>query len=195
MVDEGKTSEPVVIRRQQVRQLIVLGVVILASGIVIGFGATTLCFKDRIVKPKRYGNMEHLQLAKKMRADYDLSEEQSGQLRELFKKQFAGIRSIQEESQQKMATQRQELTADIKEVLTKEQFDRWLKEFKAREKKSHMQRRQRQRSSGGQRQGDRKPRQFDGKGNGGPGPGSGSRGPGGPRGGSSRDHDAPIDRR
>ena len=175
MVDEGKTIGSVVIRGRQVRQLIVLGVVILASGIVIGFGAMTLCFKDRIVKPKRYAGKEYLQVAKRMRADYDLSEEQSRQMKELFKKQFAGMQSIQQESQQKMTTQRQELIANIKEVLTKEQFDKWLKEFKTRERKSRMQRRQRQRGSGERRQGDRRPRQFDGKGDGGPGP----RGPGG----------------
>lgn len=182
MVDEGKTSEPVVIRGRQVRQLIVLGVVILASGIVIGFGATTLCFKDRIVKPKRYAGKEYLQVAKRMRADYGLSEEQSAQMKEIFKKQFEGVQSIQQESRQKMAVQRQELIANIKEALTKEQFDRWLKEFKTRERKSRMQRRQRQRGSGERRQGDRRPRQFEGKGDGGPGP----RGPGGQGGKRSR---------
>ena len=179
---------------RQVRQLIVLGVVILASGIVIGFGATTLCFKDRIVKPKRYAGKEYLQVAKRMRADYDLSEEQSRQMREIFKKQFAGMQLMQQESQQKMETQRKELIASIKEVLTKEQFGKWLKEFKKRERRSRMQRRQRQRGSGEQRQGERKPRQFEGKGGSGPDPGPrGPRGPGGSR--EPRNHDTPTDRR
>ncbi len=186
MVDEAKTTEPVVIRSRQAWQLIALGVIILASGIVIGSGATMLCLKDRTVRTKKYEGKQHLQIVKKMQSDYKLSKEQSGQLEEVFKKRFASTQAIRQESRQKIDAERKELVASVKEVLTQEQFDKWLKEFKAREKKSRDRRRQRQKG-----QGERRKRERNGPGNGKPQP----REPGGAgRPGGPVDHDAPMDR-
>ncbi len=187
MVDEEKTTGPVSISRRQTRQLIALGVVILISGIVIGSGATMLCLKDRTVRPSKYEGKQHLHLVKKMQADYDLSKEQSGQLEELFKKRFANTQTIRQESRQKMNEERKELIASVKEVLTKEQFDKWDKEFKTREKKSRDRRRKRQGGSGQHRKGGRRPEGRNGGGR--PQP----RGPGGLNG--PRNPEAPMDRR
>ena len=64
MVDEAKTTESLVIGRRQARQLIALGVVILASGIVIGAGIAVFCLKDRTVRSVKYEGKQQLQMAK-----------------------------------------------------------------------------------------------------------------------------------
>jgi hypothetical protein len=68
-----------------------------------------------------------------------------------------------------MADQRKELVAGVKEVLTEEQFDKWLKQFKARERKIR-QREQRQKGQGDHKKGEHKPKGRGGDGKGRPRP-------------------------
>jgi hypothetical protein len=130
-------------RRQVIAQVIV-GAVILVSGIAIGGGGTILALKDRILpvidgpqppggntpdangrdpsKPSRW-------IADKWRTDYGLDEKQTQQARETLAKEFATTERLREEFRKAEQAQREKFVLAVKAILTSEQFAKWEPDF------------------------------------------------------------------
>ena len=139
MVEE-KTTPPgggkmTIISKRRAIQLILLGLVTLASGVIIGAGAVTLIYKDRIFRPGPGMGRGHLELVGDMRAKYNITDEQAVKLNDIFKQQFESMQSFRRETEQEMDYHRKGLIAEVKEVLADEQFEKWLKKMNERDRK------------------------------------------------------------
>jgi hypothetical protein len=149
MVDEGRPDHhalphrhPPIPRRQIVAQVIV-GAVILVSGIAIGAGGTILALKDRIIPPFRErtssgktpgqdpneGGRRSDWIAKRWQEDYGLSDEQARQVRETLAKEFQATDKLWADFRKAEETQRQKFALAMKGILTAEQFTKWEADF------------------------------------------------------------------
>ena len=170
MVDEKKSPSPITPRkylshrgRQMCLQFIV-GIVILFSGIVTGWGATVLWLKDKVVlgpaPAPRY-------IVEDMRTRYDLTPQQAKQVEDVLGKSHKAVAGLRQDFEQKITAELQKLSAEMKKILSPEQLKRWEHDCRAR----------RERGPGPMRRGPG--RRAPGQ----PGPdrrGPGPRGPGGP---------------
>jgi len=165
-------------RVHRTRDLVLLAVLILGSGVVIGAGGVFLAAPDKMIPPPMPPRLDPI--VGIMKDDYGLTDEQVEAIRPAFAKHFEQMWATWKENEQKMADIRTQLDKDLQEVLTPEQFAKW------REKVEQLKRdaERWQRGRGDHRQGPGGP--------GGPGdwrrgeaPGGGGRGPSGGRAGGT----------
>jgi hypothetical protein len=136
MVNEPSTSNPpsgkkrVSHRRKQIYLQIIVGIIILSCGIVIGSGATLLHLKDRMIMrgPRPPLNS----IVEDIRARYDLTEEQSAQAEDILRKRQETMHTLFGEFREKIEAEFQELSMEMKEILSPEQYERWEHDFKTR---------------------------------------------------------------
>lgn len=129
-------------RRQVIAQVIV-GTVILFSGIAIGGGGAILALKDRIV-PKftpptpngRTSNQDANEAAKRSdwiaerwRSDYGLDDVQTRQAKEMLAKEFAATERLRQDFWKAEQEQRAKFALAMKSILTLEQFVKWESDF------------------------------------------------------------------
>lgn len=109
---------------------IVLAAVILASGIAIGAGGAILLAKNGLLwihfKP-----MTADDITKKLTKKYDLNQQQTKQVAEVMNKAFEQMRADEAEMGKKRDAYAEVMIADMEEILTPEQFERWHKDFQA----------------------------------------------------------------
>jgi hypothetical protein len=160
-VDDVKKTP---LRPKQKWTMGLLGIIILASGFVLGASTTFFVLQDKVVT--RPGPKPRPDRGKEFAEKYHLSPEQQEKVDALFESQHKLFKDMYEDSAAIMKTNREEMVAEMKTILTPEQFQRWEKEFLDRFKR-------RGRGDGGRRWG-------------GPGRGPGSGPGGGPDGGSRR---------
>jgi len=150
MVDVGKPDHhatphrhPPIPRRQILAQIIV-GAVILLSGIAIGGGGTILALKDRIIPVVRTrpltgktGVQDPNEAARRSdwiagrwKDEYGLSEEQMQRAKETLAKEFVATEKLWQKFREAEETQRQKFVLAMKGILTPEQFTRWEADFK-----------------------------------------------------------------
>jgi hypothetical protein len=115
--------------RRQIYLQIVAAMVILICGVVIGSGAALLRFKDNIV-PNRVPPAGDI--VRDMRARYDLTEEQAEKAKIAVKESGERMRTIFTGIREKMDAEFKQLSADMKEILTPEQFKQWERDFRSR---------------------------------------------------------------
>jgi Spy/CpxP family protein refolding chaperone len=142
MVDETKPEHPLhphrppFSRRQLLMQVVVAGV-ILVSGIGIGTGGTILALKDRIVwqdpptPPDRGGERgpRPPNVVEEWKTKYSLSDEQAQKVKALFDARFEAGRLRWEQLRKIEADEREQLVADMKGILTPEQFESWHADY------------------------------------------------------------------
>jgi uncharacterized protein YneF (UPF0154 family) len=138
MVDEKKVpelnehswkSQP---RRRQIILQIIVGVIIFISGIVVGSGGTVALLKNRVIWIHRHPRIEAAHIAKEIASQYGLKDEQTQRVEQIFNSRFQTRTTIRQEYEAKMETENQKLVAEMKEILSPEQFQRWNKDFEAR---------------------------------------------------------------
>lgn len=150
MVDVGKSDHqatphrhPPIPRRQIVAQVVV-GAVILISGILIGGGGTVLALKDRIIPEVRKqpltgktGVQDPNEAARRSdwiagrwKEEYGLSDEQMQQAKDTLAKEFVATEKLWQKFREAEETQRQKFVLAMKGILTPEQFTRWEADFK-----------------------------------------------------------------
>ena len=118
-------------RGRQIVLQIVVGMIILICGIIIGSGAAVLRLKDEMVM--RRGPFPPTRaVAEDMAARYDLTPEQTEKVEAAFGKSRETLRTLFEESRSKSEAEFKKLSAEIKKILTPEQFERWEQDFKRR---------------------------------------------------------------
>jgi len=142
MVNETKPEHPLhphrapFSRRQLLMQVVVAGV-ILASGIGIGTGGTILALKDRIVwqdpppPPDRGGERgpRPPNVVEEWKTKYSLPDEQAQKVKALFDARFEAGRLRWEQLRKIEADEREQLVADMKGILTPEQFEPWHADY------------------------------------------------------------------
>jgi hypothetical protein len=175
MVEEAKPSnlstgkKRLSHRGRQISLQVVVGMIILICGIVIGWGAAVLQLKDKMMMPPG-PRPPTREVVEDMEARYDLTPEQAKQVEVAFGKRRETLQTLFEEFRSKSEAEFQKLSADIKKILTPEQYERWEQDFKRRRRPEPWER-------GPGRPGDRGPGPG-GPGDRGPGRGFGERGPG-----------------
>lgn len=118
--------------RQKV-SLALLGLVMLGSGFGLGISMTFNHLKDRLRPPGPVPFvMDHLE---RMAKEYELTPEQKTQVKPALEKFHESFQEMWNESQQTMSLARDNLVAELKQLLTTEQFDQWSKDMQEREKR------------------------------------------------------------
>ena len=137
MVEEARPSIPPIGKKRlshrgrQIGLQIIVGMIILICGIIIGSGAAVLRLKDEMVM--RPGpRPQPREVGKDMEARYDLTPEQTKQVEAAFGKRQETLRTMFEEFRRKSEAEFQNLSAEIKKILTPEQYERWEQDFKRR---------------------------------------------------------------
>jgi len=137
MVEEAGTSIPSTGKRRlsprgrQTILQIVVGISILICGAIIGSGTTVLYLKDK-VEPTPPPRPPTREVIKEMEAKYGLTPEQAENAEKAFGKSRETLRSLFEELRMKSEAEFQTLNAEIKKILTPEQFERWEQDFNRR---------------------------------------------------------------
>ena len=137
MVDEPRPAIPATgpkrlsRRSRQIGLQAAVGMVILICGIVIGWGAAVLNLKDKMMmRPGPRPPTE--EVIKDMKERYDLTAEQAKKVETAFGKRRETIQTVFEEFRSKSEAEFQQLNADIKKILTTEQYARWEQDFQRR---------------------------------------------------------------
>jgi len=123
-------------RRRQICMQIAAGVLIFLSGIIVGSGGTVLWVKDRIawIRPPRERSMVS-DMVERFKAEYNLTEEQALQVKKVFQEAIQTRMSIYEEAAQKLQKNEKTLDAKMKEILSAEQYKRWVSDFRTRKER------------------------------------------------------------
>lgn len=136
MVNESSNSIPtsgkkrLLHRSKQIYLQIVVGIIILACGIVIGSGATFLQLKDRMMIPGPRPPLPDIVVD--MQSRYDLTPEQTEKVEEILGKGRETMRTLFEESRQKIEAEFKKISLEMKEILSPEQYEQWEHDFKSR---------------------------------------------------------------
>jgi len=125
---EGKPLPP---RGPRPWVMVLVGLVIVVSGAVIGAGVTVLALKNRLAAPPSPGERTATLIASDLRNRYNLTDEQAKQVKEIMATRMEVIEAIRQEMHKKVATEHEKLRADMKKVLTPEQFERWSAQFES----------------------------------------------------------------
>ncbi len=136
MVNESSNSTPpsdkkrLLHRSKHIYLQIVVGIIILSCGIVIGSGATLLRLKDRITPPRPRPPLPAI--VEDIQSRYDLTPEQTEKVEEILGKGRETMRTLFEESRQKIEAEFQKISLEMKEILSPEQYEQWENDFKSR---------------------------------------------------------------
>ncbi|MBN2317192.1 MAG: hypothetical protein JXM79_24920 [Sedimentisphaerales bacterium] len=138
MVEEAGPSIPTGKRRlsprgRQAVVQVVVGMVILICGVIIGSGAAVLVYKKKLQPSPGGGPLPPIEaVISDMKARYDLTEEQAKKVETTFSKRRETLRTLFDEFRTKSEAEFKKLTADIKKILTPEQFVHWEQDFNRR---------------------------------------------------------------
>jgi hypothetical protein len=141
MVNQTGADSPIPPRprftRRQVLMQVLIGVVILISGMGIGTGGTILVLRDRIIwrfpqpPDRRPGPPD---IVKMWQTDYGLTDDQVSQARQVLATSMATTQTFWKELQQKEQAERQKFAESMKDILTPEQYQKWENDFVERMK-------------------------------------------------------------
>ena len=115
-------------RHKQITLWIICAIVILASGIAIGTGGTMLLVKHRVIWIGR-PHKDAAAIAKEISKKYDLNEQQAKQVEDIFNRAFEQKQLHREERDKQREQETQLLIAEMNDVLNREQFERWNRDF------------------------------------------------------------------
>lgn len=121
-------------RHKRILLYIVCAGIILTSGIVIGAGATILLVKHKVIWIS-HRTEDAAEEAREMRDEYGLNQQQTNQIEAVYNRAFERKQLRQKENSKKRDEEAQIFAAEIKEVLTPQQFERWNKDFQVKREK------------------------------------------------------------
>ena len=114
--------------RKQVIIMVVCAAVIFLSGIAIGIGTTVLLAQNRFIKIAP-SHMTAESLTKKISKKYDLNSQQTAQVQTLLSDMFAKGKLNRDEMDAKRDADAEIMIAQMKLILTDEQFAKWNENF------------------------------------------------------------------
>jgi exosome complex RNA-binding protein Rrp4 len=121
-------------KHKQILLKIACAAIVLISGIAIGAGGTILLAKNGVLWIS-HKHRDAAAITKKISEKYGLNQQQTQQVGEIISKAFEQRKSDDEEMDQKRDAYAETVVAQMKEVLTPEQFERWNKDFQTMREK------------------------------------------------------------
>jgi Spy/CpxP family protein refolding chaperone len=118
-------------RFKQIFLQVFVGMIILICGVIIGWGSAVLYMKDKMMMPPG-PRPPTREVVEDMSARYDLTPEQAKQVEAAFGKRRESLQTLFEQFRTKSESEFQKLSADIKNILTPEQYECWEQDFKRR---------------------------------------------------------------
>lgn len=111
--------------------MFLLGLVIVVAGAALGTGLTLLALGDRRPPPPPLGEGAAESIAADLQRRYDLNPDQSAKVKEIMTRRMATLESIRRAAHEKMMTEHEALRAEMKTVLTPQQFEQWVNHFES----------------------------------------------------------------
>jgi len=127
-----------VLKRSRSRQIlvqIIVGSIILVSGVIIGSGGTILLAKHKVIWISYRRKADQVSIAKKISSRYGLDDRQTRQVEDIFREGFQKKELIHKQMSEEMDARRQVLVAKMKEVLSPAQFEKWHEDLQIRMEK------------------------------------------------------------
>lgn len=141
MVDEKQSDQPVgpaakpKLRSPRTSVQLLVALLILISGAIIGSGGTVMFIKLKMPwighRPKKTA----ASIAEKIKQKYNLDEEQCQRVETILNDAFLKRESLHKEIDKEFEAADQIFIAEMKKVLTEEQFQKWHQDFQARKEK------------------------------------------------------------
>ncbi len=121
-------------RRNRLWLVVLLGLAILICGAVIGSGLVVLSVKDRLVSSPAPSSTAHEaeNITAELHSQLHLTDAQAVQVRQIMARSVAVMDTLRQEMRQKVEAEHQRLNAEMKAVLTAEQFALWKAQLEAR---------------------------------------------------------------
>ncbi len=142
------------LRQRRVCLQLLVGIVILASGMVLGSGGTILYMKNRVVFRGGPDRFTPEKIVKHFEEKYRLSQQQSEQVRQLFEEMGARYREKSETDRLQREADEKVMIAKMQDILSPEQYEQWKQDFDEIKKHRHeMYERGRPRNGGPERSG------------------------------------------
>jgi hypothetical protein len=117
--------------RRQIALQTAMALIIFISGVVVGSGATLAFLKNKVLWMDRRPRRDAAAISREIGSKYGLTDEQVRKVEEIFVTRLKARQEDRKEFGRRMEAGRQQLIAEMKEVLSPDQFDRWLKDFEA----------------------------------------------------------------
>jgi len=117
-------------RRREVWLSIILGSLILLCGIAIGSSVVILGFREEMTHYGIHPDRSPAIIAARMQRQLELTDEQTKKVQSLLQKRFKAVQATHKEAQKKIDAEHKQLRAEMKKVLTDEQFELWDAHFK-----------------------------------------------------------------
>ncbi|MGA2914432.1 MAG: hypothetical protein ABSE89_00170 [Sedimentisphaerales bacterium] len=134
MVAESQDKILKYYKHKQIFLRIITAAIILISGILIGAGGTILLAKNNIIWIS-HKHKDPAGITKEITEKYGLTQQQTKRVEEIINKAFEQRKSDDEEMDKKHDIYFQIVIAEMKEVLTPEQFERWNTDFQTMREK------------------------------------------------------------
>lgn len=117
---------------------LLMGGLLLVSGMVMGAGGSVLFLKHRFDQPNHEPKHFSDRLANRVTRDLDLSEEQSTKVREIFKAHQEEMHTIRLQIKDDIDSSFDDLKSEVEAVLTPDQIEKWERRIhEYRERPSH----------------------------------------------------------
>ena len=124
--DSAGSEERLVPPRKRRRwRAVILGLVILVSGMLIGSGGTVFVMHKLLINAIHHPEKAPDRIAKKLKRRLRLSTEQTAEVREILKKRQKALVAIFRKAQPKLERQLIGVREDVAAVLTPEQAKKW----------------------------------------------------------------------
>lgn len=122
-------------RRRSTLLMVLLGAVILLSGIVIGSGVTLLWLQHRLLYMVHHPEDAPKTIALRLQSKLDLTDEQTKQIEALFRERQKHIQALRREVQPRVVEQLTQAREEVARVLTAEQAKKWQAYFDGMQEK------------------------------------------------------------
>ena len=128
---------------KQTWQLMLLGAIILASGLAMGVGVAMVFLRGAQSPPPPPVDKVAATVAARIAATCDLSEQQADKVREIVARRMEALNTIRNEMAGEVLAEHETMRLEMKEVLTAEQFAKWSSRLDEIQAKSWLRRRPR----------------------------------------------------
>lgn len=109
--------------------MVLLGLVILGSGIVIGSVGTLVVVRRGIIRAIKHPEEIPERTIRRMARRYDLSEQQQAEVREILRRRLHRIAAIRQRLRPHLDAELDSLREEVAQVLTEEQEQQWREDF------------------------------------------------------------------
>jgi hypothetical protein len=111
--------------------MVLMGLVLLCSGMIIGAGSTVLILRHRLMPPPPPGKDMARIIAADLRDRYGLGQEEARRVQEVMAQRMEAIKGIHDDAQAKVRAEHEKLRDEMRQILTPAQYEHWEARFEA----------------------------------------------------------------